>query len=599
MMTKLREFSKLFIIIVALSFIGLMVFEWGADISGQQRVDDVVGSVNGEELKYAQFEKLFQQLYENDRAQTGKTNYSEEELQRLRDMVWEQFIQRTLFSAEMEKLGISVSDSEVIYQIYNYPLDDFKRHPAFQTNEVFDINKYRMSFSNPEIPWRQIEEIYRGQIPFVKLQNIISNTVHVTDDEVLEEFKKTNIKVKCDYLGVTNLAFNQNIEVSENAISKYYKDHIDEYKQDEQRQLSYIIFPIDITKNDTMRVFEDFEKIKARLQNGEEFGRLALEYSEDPSVNSNKGDLGYFEKGSMVKEFEEAAFSANPGDIVGPVLSSFGYHLIKVEDKKTEEGKEQVKASHILIKVSPAPSTVESQGNAAREFKEYAAEQGCAKVAKERNYTIQETGLFEEGSGYIPGIGVESSISKFAFAGELNESAVYQLDKGYGVFIISEIKKAGYKDLESVRTIVENSVRLEIAREKAREFAEGFKEKINSGMSFEEIAQQDKDEKIKYNTTPLFTIDSRVPGIGKSIEFNATAFSLNPGQISDLVETDAGFYYLKLLEKTAFDSSAYQVQFESIKRRLFSAKRNTVFQKWYENLKANADIVDNRKRFRL
>ena len=125
MMTKLREFSKVFIIILAASFIGLMVFEWGADYSGKRsQAQTMVGSVNGHELSFSMFQELYQQLYENQRARMDNTNMDENQLKMLRDQVWEQFIQRTLFQEEMDKLGISVSDSEIVYQIFNYPLED-------------------------------------------------------------------------------------------------------------------------------------------------------------------------------------------------------------------------------------------------------------------------------------------------------------------------------------------------------------------------------------------------------------------------------------------------------------------------------------------
>ena len=299
MMTKLREFSKVFIIIVAASFIGLMVFEWGADYSGKRsQAQNIVGSVNGHKLSYSMFSELYQQLYENQRARTGDESMDDNQLKMLRDQVWEQFIQRTLFGEEMKKLGISVSDSEIVYQIYNYPLDDFKRVPAFQTNGVFDMQKYRAALGNPNIPWMQVEEIYRQQIPFIKLQNIVSNTVRVTDEEVLDTYEKENLKAKVEYLSIAANSFSiKDEEVSDTEIKDFYNAHKEDYKQNEKRELSYVLFPVKTTAEDTSRVFSDFDDIKKRLANGEDFNQLALIYSMDPSVQKNKGDLDYFEKG--------------------------------------------------------------------------------------------------------------------------------------------------------------------------------------------------------------------------------------------------------------------------------------------------------------
>ena len=192
MMTKLREFSKIFIIVIVLSFVGLMVFEWGMGGFGGG-AQNIVGSVNGKELTYKMFSELYQDMYEQERTRSGKSDFTEEDLQRLRNQVWDRFIQQTLFQQEMDKLDITVSDSEVVYQIYNYPMEDFKQHPSFQTEGVFDINKYQTSFSNPQIPWRQIEDYYRQQIPFIKLQNVITSTARVSDQEISDAFVQKNL----------------------------------------------------------------------------------------------------------------------------------------------------------------------------------------------------------------------------------------------------------------------------------------------------------------------------------------------------------------------------------------------------------------------
>ena len=603
MMTKLREFSKVFIIIVAASFIGLMVFEWGANYSGKRsQAQNIVGSVNGHKLSYSMFSELYQQLYENQRARTGDESMDDNQLKMLRDQVWEQFIQRTLFGEEMKKLGISVSDSEIVYQIYNYPLDDFKRVPAFQTNGVFDMQKYRAALGNPNIPWMQVEEIYRQQIPFIKLQNIVSNTVRVTDEEVLDTYEKENLKAKVEYLSIAANSFSiKDEEVSDTEIKDFYNAHKEDYKQNEKRELSYVLFPVKTTAEDTSRVFSDFDDIKKRLANGEDFNQLALIYSMDPSVQKNKGDLDYFEKGDMAKPFSDAAFAAKPGEIVGPVKTSFGWHLIKVEDRKTENGKVKVKASHILLKVTPSRTTEDNQEAKARIFSEDAKDNGFVTMANQDSLEIVKTNLFEEGSGFIPGIiGRNPAIVNFTFASKLNEvSGVYRLDQGFVVLMVSQIQPAGYQDIETVRRFVENRVRLEKAKERAKAYALTLKPKVDEGIPFKTIANSDTSGKVHDNVTGLININGTIPGLGRSIEFMATAFSLDINQRSNLVDTERGYYYLQLLEKTSFDSSAFNKQKDALSRRLLNQKRSQIFSDWYESLKEKADIVDNRKMFNL
>ena len=135
MMTRMRQMSKFMFIFVGLAFIGLIVFEWGADYS-RGSVDNSIGAVNGEKLSYAEFNELYKQLYQNEKARK-QGELDERTLEILRNQVWEQFIQRVLFKEQMDKLNISVTDSEVVYQMINHPLDEFKQNPSFQTNGVF------------------------------------------------------------------------------------------------------------------------------------------------------------------------------------------------------------------------------------------------------------------------------------------------------------------------------------------------------------------------------------------------------------------------------------------------------------------------------
>jgi peptidyl-prolyl cis-trans isomerase SurA len=104
----------------------------------------------------------------------------------------------------------------------------------------------------------------------------------------------------------------------------------------------------DATPTDTAEAYSKILELKARALKGEDFGSLASLYSEDPSARVNKGDLGYFTALQMVFPFENAAYSGKKGDVVGPVRTRFGYHIIKIEDRKPARG--EVEVSHIMIR---------------------------------------------------------------------------------------------------------------------------------------------------------------------------------------------------------------------------------------------------------
>jgi len=600
MMTKLREYSKIFIIIVALSFIGLMVFEWGMDYTGLSSRQNVVGVVNGEELTYEMFSDMYQQLYQNER-QRRDVELNDSQLENLRSQVWDQFVQRVIFQEEIDRLGIAVTDSEIVYQIRHYPLEEIRNNPNFQTNGVFDWNKYYASFGNPQMPWIQIEEFYRAQLPFQKLQNLITASVRISESEIESEFKDTELKAKVSYLEVPFAKFRtQDIEISEEEALAYYNENLSEFHQEETRNLSYVDFPLNPSAKDTARVMAEFSDIRNRLADGEDFNQLADEYSEDPAKATNHGRYDFFERGAMVKPFEDACFNGMVGEIVGPVETQFGYHLIHIEDKRVQDGKEQVKVSHILLKIAPGPSTREEIESRAAFFAEDASINGFEIQATSNDYEIKKTGPINEETSFIPGIGRSLQAARFAFQNSINAvSDVIYLENGFAVFKLDAITPAGPKPFEDVNTTITNRLRVERQKSLTRSYADQFEPDLATGADFKTIVSRDTGNVVRTDTTSEFTLRGSVPGLGLDPVFNATAFSLDPGEISGKIETNRGIYWQKLLYKTDFDSIKYMAQHEPIRQRLLVRKKNQAFTEWYNYLKEQADIEDNRKLFNL
>jgi peptidyl-prolyl cis-trans isomerase D len=344
----------------------------------------------------------------------------------------------------------------------------------------------------------------------------------------------------------------------------------------------------------------EFNEIKKRLDAGEDFNELAVEYSEDPAVKTNQGRYDFFERGAMVKEFEDASFNGKVGSLVGPVETQFGQHLIKIEDKRVKDGKDQVKVSHILLKIVPGPSTREKQESTAAFFAEDARMDGFTEVSNRENLEVKQTNFVEEDNQFVPGFGRNFQIYDFAFRNEVGAvSNIIETESGFHVFLLDEIREAGPRPLDEVKTIIESRLKTEKRKEEAKNFAVGIQQQVDKNLSFDQIVKEDESSIVRFDSTGEFTIKSSPRGIGLNNKFNATAFSLEIGQISDMVETNRGLYWQQLLSKTEFDSSQFEMRKEILRGQLMSRKRNQAFTRWYEYLKENADIEDNRKLFNL
>ncbi|MFN9800441.1 MAG: peptidylprolyl isomerase, partial [Bacteroidota bacterium] len=121
-------------------------------------------------------------------------------------------------------------------------------------------------------------------------------------------------------------------------------------RKKEEIRASHILIKCDpgAAPADTLNAFNRIRQLRERIMNGEDFGAVALESSEDPSAKSNSGDLGYFTVFQMVYPFEEAAYNTQAGQVSQPIRTRYGYHLVKVVDRRPARG--EILVAHIMVK---------------------------------------------------------------------------------------------------------------------------------------------------------------------------------------------------------------------------------------------------------
>lgn len=179
-------------------------------------------------------------------------------------------------------------------------------------------------------------------------------------DQYLELFIGYKLKInKANQLGLQNNAqYINELKSYRNQLSKNYitdakvtKELIEEaYKRSlKEIRASHILLLVNenATPADTLKIYNEAMNLRKRIINGEDFATVATQYSQDPSVKENKGDLGYFSVFRMVYPFENAAYSTPKGEISKPIRTRFGYHLIKVQDVRDNRG--EVTVAHIMV----------------------------------------------------------------------------------------------------------------------------------------------------------------------------------------------------------------------------------------------------------
>ena len=595
-MQNMREYTKIILIIVVIAFIGTIIFDWGMDITGLKTRRGTVGEVNGTEITYLRFNEAYARELESYRNRTG-SEPSENQLDFIKDQVWESLIRDILIQETFKKKGIAASDEEIIYRIFNAPPEILKNNPNFQNEQKqFDMALYQAALNDPRSvgEWKPVEDYLRVTLPYEELQQRIQATIRITEDEVKREYLKQNQKTKVKYIFISPARFLKiNIEIADEMIEKYYKEHSDEFKEEEKRKIQYVLFPLKATSKDSAAQWELAKNLIQRVTEGEDFGELAEIYSEDPGSKDKGGDLGFFGKGAMVKSFEEAAFGAKVGETVGPIQSEFGLHVIKVEEKKTEKGEEKIRARHILLKFEASPNTTEKAREEAYYFVEEALERPFEEIAAEIGLRVDTTKFFQKGSGLIPGFGLNKSASKFIFSNKVGKiGEVEETPQAFFVYKISEIQKQRIKPMDNVKSTIKSKLLSDKRMAMAGDLTQEIYDKTQNGISFEDAAAQDS---VGIKETELFTRNGYVSGVGRDAKFVGNAFGLSkPNEVAKPVEGIRGHYILKLMEKDSFNSTDYESKKEIIAQQILQKKQNQVFANWYTNLKAKANIKDYR-----
>lgn len=588
-MNKMRESMKAILMILVFAFIATIIFDWGMGGFRNKRPQGVLAQVNGEDITYEEFSNSYQQELKSRREQSGQ-DVEGYQLQQVENQVFERLIQQRLLRKVVNKMNLKATDDEIGEELWNNPPDIIRESPAFRDSStgVFDMARYQAALEDPQLDqqWENVANYLRNALPFQKLGNLINNSAVVTDDDARIEYMKNNSKAKVNYLLFDASAFaGKESEPSENEIKAYYEKHQKDFFEKEARILDYVLFELKASRADSQAVLQQAEEFTADARTGRNFAEMAGIYSQDPGSAENGGDVGYFKHAAMVKPFADAAFGAKIGDIVGPVASQFGLHIIKVEDKRKVDGEEEVKASHILLKIEPSNKTRDALRDNAAYIAETAKESNLKSVAEAEKVAVQTTQPFMA-DGFIPGIGMESRVSRFAFRSQVGDvSDILSTETGYLVAEVKKIDKEHTASLETVRPRIVSTLKTEQRMNLAKAAAQAAGSDLNVAAQQQGLAVQTTDE---------FVLGRSIPGVGREAAFAATAIRLNVGEVSQPVVGTRGYYLIQLVEKNQFNESDFQQQKEALKAQLAVRQRNQLFSLWYTKIKSEAKIKDFR-----
>ena len=703
-MTRMRDSMPVILFGLLIAFLVMIVFEWGMDYLGLRTGrGDVIGSINGKKITYREFSELLKNYTDMQRKQDG-SELSEAQLKQARDQVWQTILTQYLVEDEVKRLGIKVSDQELVTWVHGDNPPENLRRLFIDSTGQFNRNLYEQFLRNPNQFLRdpegsdqnygtrwlaKFETSLRTQKQSEKLQSLMIASVRVTDGEVRQRFMEQKQTFSAAYclFDANALVKDEEVALTDADMKEYYQDNLDQYRVEATRKVKYVLLAekpsaadssmqwkeiedvaakarsganfVDLVytysvKPDSgaffrhgetsqeiedsvfgakqgsivgpvldrdglhvMKVLEDrksdkeyvrashvlfslnptddtvatrktVDSVARALRQGASFPELATKYSKDAGSAQRGGDLGWFTRGRMTPAFEKAAFAAKPGEIVGPVRTPFGLHLIKVRARDARE----LKLAHVSLKIEASPQTKNELFERARDFAYNARETEFTKEAEQTGLQAREVQVQQKG-GVIPGLGIDEAISRWIFNAKVGTvSEPFTVTAGYAVVAVIEAKDAGVRPFDEVKEMVKPMALRKKKIARVMQMASDLRMKLEPSDSLKKV--QEFNPAVTMRETGNFTLSSSVPGLGRDPSFLGAVAGIEVGAISKPVESTRGAYVIQLLSRSSFDSTAYASQKETLKTRLLQERRSTFLAQWLEQLKQNADIEDHR-----
>jgi peptidyl-prolyl cis-trans isomerase D len=626
-MRRHKNWLKWSLILVCLAFIVFYIPDFLRGTGADAASGDTVARIEGQQITAGEFRRIYQAQLQAYRSAYG-AQMNDQLLKQLgvERQILQQMVDERAALAEASRLKIAVGDEEIRQRIFAIP--------AFQENGQFiGEQRYRQLLlsQRPPMTPADFEDNVRRSLLIEKLRAALTDWISVPDKELEDEYRRRNDKVKLALVSFTADSFRSQVTATDAEISSYFDAHKADFKIPEKRKIRYLLVDLDAIRAKTVVPAADIERlynnnidqystpeqirashillktegkddaaVKARaedilkqLKGGADFAELAKKYSEDDGSKKNGGDLDFFGRGRMVPEFEQVAFSLEPGQLSDVIKSSFGYHIIKVVDKKPGTTKTLAEVrpqlnDQLVAERAQAQAADTAQGLA----KEISKPADLDKVAKARGLVVQESGFFARDEPTMAlGASPEAAARVFQMkAGDVE--GPLQTSRGYAFVTLVSKQDPYLAPLTEVKERVREEVLKLKARDLSKQKAAEFAAKLKSAPDFEKAA---KAAGVEPKTTELITREAPLPDLGVASSVEDIAFKLPVGATSDPIPTDNGTAIIKVLDKQEVKPTELASSKDKFRDELLADRRGRFFSAYMVKAKQKMKIEVNQE----
>jgi peptidyl-prolyl cis-trans isomerase D len=599
MLRTMREKTKIIMLVLAVAFVGWLVFDVGMGITGrgQYQAGKDLGVVNGSPIKYQEWLQTYQALADQERQRNPGQTLTREDQKALEDQAFEQLVTDRILAQEYRKRGIVVTDEEVRDAARRYPPEEITSARDFQTDGKFDPQKWERFLASGTQPdfLLALEAKYRTELPRMKLLEEITSDIYVPDSKLWTVYRDQHdsVVVRALVIRPDQAVADASVHLTPQDLQSYYEAHRADYRLPARAVLSYVGIPKVPERVDSVAAMARARTLRDSILRGADFAAVARSESADSGSRGQGGELPTFGRGQMTPAFEQAAFRSPIGQVTEPVVTPFGIHLIKVE-KRTADS---VTARHILIPIQRTGARLDTLEARADSLDRLAAEQTdpatLDSAAKVMSLGLQHGLRIRQGDPVILGRYRIPDVGVWAFETKKGEaSPVIETSGAFYVFRLDSLVAAGIPPLSDIESQVRAAVLADKKRAAAEAIARDVAQRLDGGQTLDQVAAA---MHLPIQTIGPFTRPATVPVLGTATAAVGTAFRLRVGERSGMLSNAQGDdFFIEPTRRVRADSAAWEKQKDNQRLMVIRAARQVRVQAFLDALRREARVVDNR-----
>jgi len=504
-----------------------------------------IAEIGGNSVSYKEYYALVEQLTDNYKRNTNKSGLDEETTEQIREQAWETLVKNYVMQEAYESLGIDVSPEEVFDMVQGQNIDkQVMQIPIFKNKQTgqFDralVIRFLKSLDqdpsgNARVSWLAFEKVLIENRKLTKFFNLIKKGYYVPKVIAKEMQQNDNKKVNFNYV-VKNYASisDSTITVSDEAIKKYYNDHINTYDREESRDINYITFDIIPSEQDNEMAKKWINDIIVDFKNAKD-DKTFIDINSDQPFDDK-----WYKQGELPAKIDSFMFASDTGAIYGPYFEDNAYKLSKLSAIALLP--DSAKARHILIQ--PSEDLPYPKARALADSIKNLLKNGADFVSLARQYSADKNSLAKDGDlGWFKSGDMVKEFEDSVFMAKKGD--IITTTSQFGIHVVEVEDKGPETKKVQVATIVRNVEPSDATRQVYYAKASRFAGENNTSEKFN--AAIDKEGMTKRIASNLKKMDKTIAGLESPREVIKWAYTAEKGDISPVFELGDKFVVAEL-----------------------------------------------------